>query len=126
MSYPDDLKYTKDHEWVRVEGKIATVGITHFAQSELGDVVFVDLPSVGRVVKQGETLSVVESTKAASDIYAPLAGKVKEVNSELPSGPDKVNTDPYVSGWMVKLEDIDESEIANLMNADQYKSMIGA
>lgn len=126
MTYSDELKYTKDHEWVKIEGSTAIVGITEFAQGELGDVVFVDLPSIGKSVKQGEPVCVVESTKAASDVYSPISGKVKAVNSDLSNTPETVNKDPFGKGWMVRLDDIDASEAKNLLTLEQYKNLIGS
>lgn len=126
MDFPNDLKYTKDHEWVRNEGNRVTVGITEFAQSELGEIVFVELPSIGRELKAGETLCVVESTKAASDVYAPVSGKVVEVNTKLQDSPDLVNSNPYGDGWMVKFEAVNESEIAGLMDSAAYSSTVGS
>lgn len=124
MNIPEDLKYTRDHEWIKIEGDSATMGITEFAQSELGDVVFVELPAIGKVVSQKETLAVVESTKAASDVYAPIGGKVKEVNSELTSNPEKINQDPYISGWIAKLESIATKDLDNLLSAEQYRELV--
>jgi len=122
---PDDLRYTKDHEWVRLQGKRATVGITDFAQSELTDVVYVELPKVGKVVKAGEVLGTVESVKAVSEIFAPLSGKVIEVNEALEDTPEVANQDPYGKGWMVVLEAADPSEAKNLMDAAAYRKHIG-
>ncbi len=122
---PEGLRYTKDHEWARVEGKRATVGITDFAQSELTDVVFVELPKVGRAVKSGEVVGTVESVKAVSEIFAPLSGKVLEVNTALEDSPEVVNQDAYGKGWMVVLEVADPSEARNLMDAPAYRKMIG-
>jgi glycine cleavage system H protein len=124
MEFPKELKYTEDHEWVRVEGSNATVGITEFAQKELGDIVFVDLPAPGKTVKAHDTLCVVESTKAASDVYSPISGKVKESNAALSKNPEKVNSAPYTDGWITKLESIDQGEINKLMGADQYKTFL--
>ena len=122
---PEGLRYTKDHEWARVEGKRATVGITDFAQSELTDVVFVELPKVGRAVRAGEVVGTVESVKAVSEIFAPLSGKVLEVNKALEDSPEVVNQDAYGKGWMVVLEVADPSEARNLMDAPAYRKMIG-
>ena len=122
---PEGLRYTKDHEWARVEGKRATVGITDFAQSELTDVVFVELPKVGRAVRAGEVVGTVESVKAVSEIFAPLSGKVLEVNKALEDSPEVVNQDAYGKGWMVVLEIADPSEARNLMDAPAYRKMIG-
>ncbi len=124
MEYPGDLKFTKEHEWIRLENGKATVGITEFAQSELGEIVFVELPEVGATVEAGESMCVAESTKAASDIYAPVNGKVAEVNSALTDSPDLVNASPYDEGWMVKLEDVDVSQVDSLMGADEYREYV--
>jgi glycine cleavage system H protein len=126
MNIPEGLRYTKDHEWVLVSGEVATVGITEFAQSELGDLVFVDLPALNKGVKAGDTMCVVESTKAASDVYAPITGKVIEVNSGLKESPERVNSDPYGAGWLVKLSDISADEIAGLLDAAGYRKQVGA
>ena len=125
MEIPAGLKYTKDHEWVKVDGSNATMGITAFAQSELGDVVFVDLPAIGKSVKQKGTICVVESTKAASDVYAPLSGEVCEVNVVLKDSPDLVNKSPYADGWMVKLKNVPAGELEALMSAEQYRAHLG-
>lgn len=125
MSVPNELKYTKDHEWVLVKGDVAVVGITEFAQSELGEIVFADLPSIGKTVTQGQSFCVLESTKAASDVYAPISGTVKEVNSALSDDPTKVNSAPYTDGWLAKLEKFSSAELSGLMTADQYKAHIG-
>lgn len=124
MDCPKDLKYTKEHEWVRVEGATAVVGITEFAQEELGEIVFVELPQVGRQITQGESFCVAESTKAASDIYAPIGGKVREINETLSDSPNLVNSSPYGEGWMVKLEGIDPAQTAALMSAEQYEEFV--
>ena len=123
MNVPDDLRYAKSHEWLRADG---TVGITDHAQHELTDVVFVDLPAVGTVVKAGEVVCVVESVKAASDIYAPVAGKVVAANPGLSANPALVNTDPYGEGWMFKLELANPSERDALMDAAAYRGATGA
>jgi len=125
MNIPAELKYTKDHEWVRIEGNIAVVGITDFAQSELGDIVFVDIDSVGDELNAGDVFGSVEAVKTVSDLYLPLSGKVVEFNEELESEPELVNTDPYGKGWIIKLEiaaGVDQSE---LLSADQYNEVIG-
>lgn len=125
MSIPAELKYTKDHEWVRIEGNIAVVGITDFAQSELGDIVFVDIDSVDDELNAGDVFGSVEAVKTVSDLYLPLSGKVVEFNEELESEPELVNTDPYGKGWIIKLEiaaGVDQSE---LLSADQYNEVIG-
>ncbi|MCL6449707.1 MAG: glycine cleavage system protein GcvH [Acetobacteraceae bacterium] len=122
--YPEDLKYTKTHEWIRLEGNRGRVGLTHYAQDQLGDIVFVELPAVGKVVKQGETFGVVESVKAASDCYAPLSGKVVEVNSRLTDEPATINQDCYGQGWMMVLEVSDPSEVGKLMDAARYQEYL--
>ena len=121
MGYPDNCRYTKDHEWIRIEGNLAVIGITEFAQSELGEIVFADLPAKGKTVKPGDSLCVVESTKAASDVYAPISGTVAEANGELSAAPNTINTDPHTKGWMVKLEKFDPKEVEKLMTAAQYE-----
>ena len=125
MEFPNDCKYTKDHEWVRVEGDKVVVGITEFAQSELGDLVFVDLPAVGKTVATHGTLCVVESTKAASDVYSPVAGTVAERNDALADDPGLINRTPYSDGWIVKLSGVSEAELAGLMSAEDYKKLLG-
>jgi glycine cleavage system H protein len=120
MSSPAELRYTKSHEWVRVEGDVATVGITDHAQSELGDVVFVELPSPGRAVGLDESFGSVESVKTVSDLYAPVAGEVLEVNPKLGAQSELVNTDPYGDGWMVKIKLADASHVESLMDATTY------
>jgi glycine cleavage system H protein len=124
MEFPAEYKYTKDHEWVLVEGDKAIVGITEFAQAELGDLVFVDLPAVGKTVATHGTLCVVESTKAASDVYSPVAGTVAERNEALANDPGLINRTPYTEGWIVKLSGVSASEIAGLMSADEYKKLV--
>jgi len=122
---PEDLRYTKDHEWARVDGKRATIGITDHAQSELTDVVYVELPAVGKVVKAGDVLGTVESVKAVSEIFAPLGGKVVEVNRALDDAPEAVNADPYGKGWMVVLEVADPEQAKALMDAATYRKHTG-
>ena len=124
MKFPENLRYTKEHEWVKLDGAIATIGITEFAQDALGELVFVELPSVGKSIQQGGTVCVVESTKAASDVYAPLSGKVKEVNPGLNDTPSLVNSNPYDQGWMVKLDGLNEAELKNLMTAADYAKFV--
>lgn len=127
MRFPEDLKYTKDHEWTKIHGKIATVGITEHAQHALGDVVFVELPKVGRVLKPHETFGVVESIKAVSDLYSPLGGKVLEVNSSLTDDPSLVNRDPQGEAWMIKLELPEETQGGpNLMDARSYEALVAS
>ena len=123
---PADRKYTKEHEWVRLEGDVAVVGITDYAQGELGDVVFVELPEVGRRLTQGQTFGVVESVKAASDLYAPVSGEVIEVNAQLPDAPDLVNKEPFGGGWMIKVRPSDTAELNSLMDAPAYEAHLGS
>lgn len=125
MNIPADLKYTKDHEWIRVQGTTATIGITDFAQGELGDIVYIDISTVGKDVGEHEVFGTVEAVKTVSDLYMPVAGKVLEVNSLLDGSPEKVNADPYGDGWMVKVELKNPADINNLLNANQYKELIG-
>ncbi len=122
MNYPSELKYTKSHEWVRLEGDVAVVGITDFAQDALGDVVFVDLPPVGRKAEAGAAVAVVESVKTASDIYAPLAGEILEVNTALADKPELINTSPYGEGWLFKMR-VNPSEAQSLLTADAYQAV---
>jgi len=126
MNVPKDLKYTKSHEWVRVEGSSAVVGITEHAQNELTDVVYVELPAVGTRVEAGKQCAVVESVKAASDIYAPVSGDVGAVNEELSSAPELLNRDPYGKGWMFTIAMSDPGELDELLSADDYAHHIGA
>ena len=125
MNIPQDLKYTKDHEWIKIDGSNATIGITDFAQSELGDIVYVDISSVGQEVKQHDVFGTVEAVKTVSDLYMPVSGKVTEFNKSLESGPEKVNSDPYGEGWMVKISITRAGEVNDLLSADQYKELIG-
>lgn len=122
--YPSDLKYTNEHEWVRLEGDTATVGITDFAQKQLGDVVFVELPSAGTTVKQGEVFGTIESVKAVSELFAPLSGEVTEVNGDLTNHPDAINAKPHET-WMVKIKLADEGEAGALLDADAYNNIVG-
>lgn len=126
MSVPNDLRYTEEHEWVKPEGKLARVGITHFAQDQLGDVVYVELPKVGAHLKAAKPFGTVESVKAASDLFSPLTGTVREVNGRLLDEPELVNTDPYGDGWMVVLEPSDAAEMAGLMEAAAYRALVAA
>jgi len=125
MSVPATLRYTPAHEWVSVDGEIATVGISHHAQEELSDVVFVELPEVGREVESGDPVAVVESVKAASDIYAPLSGEIVEVNTETEGEPSLLNSDPYGKGWIYKIKFTDASELESLLDAAGYQELIG-
>lgn len=124
MEFPDDLKYTEEHEWVLIEDDVATIGITDFAQDQLGDVVFVELPEVGDELESGKALGVVESVKAVSDVYSPLSGEVVEINEELPDEPELLNTSPYEDGWMIKLKISDPSELDGLMDASDYQNFV--
>ena len=126
MSYPHEYYYTKDHEWISYQDKVAIVGITEFAQSELGELVFVDLPKIAAQVSAGGAFCVVESTKAASDVYAPVTGKVLEVNTTLTSEPNLINKDPHQAGWIAKLVDVSEDEIKKLLTQSQYLELVGA
>ncbi len=121
---PADLRYTKDHEWVRVEGDQATVGVTEFAAHQLGDVVFVDLPAVGRSVEQFAAFGVVESVKAVSDLFAPLGGEVVEVNAQLTGSPELVNSDPFGAGWMIKLRVADPGQLGGLLDPAAYEQLV--
>lgn len=124
MSIPSELKYTKEHEWLRVEGDTVVVGITHHAQEQLGDVVFVDLPAVGTKLKQGATFGTVESVKAVSDLYAPVSGEVVEVNALLSSSPEKVNSEPYGAAWMLKVKVANAAELGSLLDAKAYTALV--
>jgi glycine cleavage system H protein len=120
---PADLRYTKDHEWVRVDGDTATIGVTDFAANQLGDVVFVDLPSAGKAIEQFATFGVVESVKAVSDLYAPVSGEVTEVNGELGANPELVNSDPFGAGWMIKVKLGDAAQVGELLDAAGYEQL---
>ena len=126
MNLPSELKYTKDHEWVKIEGDVAIIGVTDFAQSELGDIVYVDIETVGDTLDKDEIFGSVEAVKTVSDLFLPLSGESVEFNENLESEPEKVNTDPYGEGWMIKMKFSDASEIDNLLDADAYKEVIGA
>lgn len=125
MNIPAELKYTKDHEWIKLEGTTATVGITDFAQSELGDIVYVDITTAGQEVNQHDVFGTVEAVKTVSDLYMPVSGKVIEVNPALEASPEKVNADPYGEGWMVKVEVKNPADVAALLSAEQYKELTG-
>jgi glycine cleavage system H protein len=126
MSVPDDLRYSTDHEWVRVEDGLVRVGITDYAQDALGDVVFVQVPSVGAAVKQGESFSEVESTKSVSDIYAPVSGTVVHVNEDLADAPQRINEDPYGDGWICVIRPDDPAEVDALLDASGYQALLDA
>ena len=125
MNTPEGLKYTKDHEWVKVEGNKATIGITDFAQGELGDIVYVDISTVGQDVPEHQVFGTVEAVKTVSDLFMPVNGKVLEVNKELDGSPEKVNSDPYGDGWMIKMEMKNPADASKLLSAAQYRELIG-
>lgn len=125
MNIPADLKYTKEHEWIRLEDGIATIGITEYAQGELGDVVFVELPSVGMPVRQMANFGTIEAVKAVSDLYSPVTGKVIEINKALESDPMVINRDPYGEGWMIRVQVEVKEQLEQLLSADSYKEIIG-
>ncbi|MBS1487625.1 MAG: glycine cleavage system protein GcvH [Bacteroidetes bacterium] len=125
MSIPSELKYTKDHEWIKLDGNQATVGITAFAQGELGDIVYVDVTTAGQTLNQHDVFGTVEAVKTVSDLFLPLTGKITEFNKSLETAPDKVNNDPYGDGWMIKMTISNPAETAQLLSADQYKELIG-
>jgi len=124
MKFPEECRYTKDHEWVRMQDGLAVVGITEFAQAELGELVFVELPTAGKIVAQKATMCVVESTKAASDVYSPLTGTVVGINEALSTDPGLINSSPYTEGWLVKLSGVSELELNALMSAEQYQKHV--
>ncbi|HEY3302308.1 MAG TPA: glycine cleavage system protein GcvH [Candidatus Binatia bacterium] len=124
MEFPEGLKYSKEHEWVLVEDKIAIIGITEFAQHELGDVVYVELPEIGEKVVKDDPFGAVESVKAVSDVFAPVGGTVVEVNDTLPESPETINDDPYGDGWMIKVEMTDKDDLKDLMSAEEYAEYI--
>jgi glycine cleavage system H protein len=122
--YPSDVKYTKEHEWARIAGKVATIGVTHFAQDSLGDVVFIDLPVQGAQVKQFAKFGEIESVKAVSDLFSPLSGKVVAINDEAKANPEVVNKDPYGKGWLIKVELADAAQVKGLMDAGAYQKLL--
>ena len=124
MNIPQELKYTKDHEWIRIDGDVATIGVTDFAQHELGDIVFVDINAIGKELNAGDVFGTVEAVKTVSDLFLPVAGTITEINAGLESAPEKVNTDPYGDGWMVKMTIKDAGEIASLLDADAYSNIV--
>lgn len=126
MNIPSNLKYTKDHEWVKLEGDIATVGVTDFAQGELGDIVYVEVETVDETMEAEEIFGTVEAVKTVSDLFLPLSGEIIEFNTTLEDEPEKVNSDPYGEGWMIKLKCSDLSQVDHLLSADDYKQLIGA
>ena len=125
MNFPENLRYTKDHEWIKIDGDEATVGITDFAQRELGDIVYVEIESVGKDLKAGEIFGTVEAVKTVSDLFMPLTGEVTEVNKDIDSAPESVNNDPY-GAWMIKIKFTNPEEVNELLSADDYKKLIGA
>ena len=125
MNLPENLKYTKDHEWVKIDGDTAYVGITDFAQSELGDIVYVEIETEGEEIEEGEVFGTVEAVKTVSDLFMPVTGTVEEVNEELEGSPELVNEDPYEKGWMIKISVSDTSVFDELLSADAYKELIG-
>ena len=126
METPLNLKYTKDHEWILIDGKIATIGITDFAQRELGDIVYVEVETVGESLNADDIFGAVEAVKTVSDLFLPIAGKIIEFNESLDNNPEDINNDPYGKGWVVKVEIDDTNEVNNLLSAQQYKELIGA
>ncbi len=125
MQFPDNLRYTKDHEWIKIDGNTATVGITDFAQRELGDIVFVDIPSKGKKIGANEIFGTVEAVKTVSDLYLPIAGTITEINAGLENNPESVNQDPYGNGWMIKMTVDSAADANNLMDANAYKQLVG-
>lgn len=125
MNIPSNLKYTKDHEWVKIDGDVATVGITDFAQGELGDIVYVEVETLDETLEKEEVFGTVEAVKTVSDLFLPLSGEIVEFNTDLESEPEKVNSDPYGEGWMIKIKISNTAEIDDLMSADDYRDLIG-
>jgi glycine cleavage system H protein len=126
MNIPSELKYTKDHEWISVEGDVITIGITDFAQSELGDIVYVEVETVDETLEAEEVFGTVEAVKTVSDLFLPVSGEIIEFNETLEDEPEKVNTDPYGGGWMIKVKCVDVSQLDALLSADDYKALVGA
>ena len=125
MNFPADLRYTKDHEWIKLDGNVATIGITDFAQKELGDIVYVEVETIGQSLKAGDVFGTVEAVKTVSDLFLPVDGKIAELNSALANSPESVNNDPYGEGWMIKMTVTNPTEVAGLMDAAAYKAMVG-
>ena len=125
MNFPAELKYTKDHEWIKIEGMSAQIGITEFAQRELGDIVYLDINTIDQEIKEGEVFGTVEAVKTVSDLFMPVTGKIVEINNKLEASPELVNTDPYGEGWMVKIELLNLQDTDGLLTAEQYKELIG-
>lgn len=126
MNFPQNLKYTNEHEWIRLEGDIAYIGITDYAQDQLGDIVFVDITTVGETLETGETFGTIEVVKTISDLFLPVGGEILEINEALEENPELVNQDPYGEGWLIKLKPTDVNEIAGLLDAEAYKSLINS
>lgn len=126
MNFPAELKYTKDHEWVKIDGDVATIGITDFAQRELGDIVYVDVSTIGETIEKEAIFGTVEAVKTVSDLFMPLSGEVLEMNKDIDSAPESVNTDPYGKGWMIKIKMTNLSEVDGLLSVDDYKKLVGA
>ncbi|MEX0288625.1 MAG: glycine cleavage system protein GcvH [Flavobacteriaceae bacterium] len=126
MNIPSELKYTKDHEWIKIDGDVATVGITDFAQGELGDIVYVEVETLDETLDKEEVFGTVEAVKTVSDLFLPLSGEIIEFNESLEDEPEKVNSDPYGDGWMIKIKINDESEIGELLSDEEYKELVGA
>jgi glycine cleavage system H protein len=124
MNIPSELKYTKEHEWVRVEGDVATIGITDFAQGELGDIVYVEVETLGESLSKDEVFGTVEAVKTVSDLFMPVSGEVLEINTTLEGSPESVNNDPYGSGWMIKIKLSDPSELSDLLNSEEYSNLV--
>ena len=125
MNIPNELKYTKDHEWIAIDGEIATVGITDFAQRELGDIVYVEIETVGELLKADEVFGTVEAVKTVSDLFLPVDGEILELNKDLETSPEDVNNDPYDKGWMIKMKVSNPGDLDNLLSSDEYKKLIG-
>mgnify|MGYP003947792667 CR=1 FL=1 len=124
MNIPEDLFYTKDHEWILIKDNIATIGVTDYAQSELGDIIFLEFPEIGIKCEPGDTIGTIEAVKTVADLYSPIKGKISEINIELENNPETINSDPYNAGWIVKLMPFSD-DISNLLNQDEYKRIIG-
>lgn len=124
MNLPSDIKYTKEHEWTRIEGSVATIGVTDFAQSELGDIAWIEMPEIGAETKKGDPFGTIEAVKTVEDLFAPLSGKIIEINEGLLDSPEWVNDDPYGKGWIAKIEFFDEAELTDLLSADDYSGLI--
>lgn len=125
MNFPSELKYTNDHEWLKIEGNIAYVGVTDFAQSELGDIVYIEIDTVGETVSAGSVFGTIEAVKTVSDLFSPVDAEIMEFNTELDDAPEKVNESPYENGWIVKIKISDISQLEGLLSADEYKALIG-